>query len=166
MDAFDCKNVSCDFAEIVRCCSPVMIWGQKAGAAGTLEETLACLSWRRLLGWLLGKSSRAKSSDISSPGNCGVGSTTFEKSTARKLSVVNQRKNCQQRNTRRAGEEILGINPSNENTRSVFSFYFLISLTWSLQTCRYLWSEYCLDATPERLSALTRRLNKSKKLNS
>ena len=142
------------------------LWSEDAVAAGALEETLACLSWRRLLGWLLGKSSRAKSSDISSPGNCGVGSTTFEKSTARKLSVVNQRKNCQQRKTRRTGEEIPGINEKSIQWKQTKRILLLLpDITDMLTPDRYLWSEYCLDATPERLSALTRRLNKSKKLN-
>ena len=101
MDAFDCKNVSCDFAEIVRCCSPVMIWGQKAGAAGALEETLACLSWRRLLGWLLGKSSLAKSSDISSPGNCGVGDHFWKVNSAQTLSRQPEEKLSTEENTPR-----------------------------------------------------------------
>ena len=96
-----------------------------------------------------------------------VWATTFEKSTARKLSVVNQRKNCQQRKTRRTGEEIPGINFNKsiqwKHTKRIL--LLLPDITDMLTPDRYLWSEYCLDATPERLSALTRRLNKSKKRN-
>ena len=62
------------------------------------------------LGWLLKKSlsphSRAKNSDISSLGTRSR--PLLNESTGRKLTVVNQSKNCQQRKTR-GGEKIPGM---------------------------------------------------------
>ena len=128
----------------------------EGGAAGR-EETLPCLSWTWLLGWLLKKSLSPHSGKKLRhflPGDAEP--TTFEESTGRKLTVVNQSKNCQQRKT--CGREKNSGNEGNSIWRNtnMYSFYFLISLTCPLQTCRYLWSEYCLDATPERLFILTR----------
>ena len=80
----------------------------EAGAAGR-EETLPCLSWTWLLGWLLKKSLSPHSGKKLRhflPGDAEP--TTFEESTGRKLTVVNQSKNCQQRKTR-GREKIPGM---------------------------------------------------------
>ena len=126
------------------------------GAAGR-EETLPCLSWTWLvLGWLLKKSlsphSRAKSSDISS---LGTRSRPLLKSqqgansqSSTRVKTVNRGKH--------AGERKFREWEKFHSAEHKYSFYFLISLTCPLQTCRYLWSEYCLDAIPERLFILTR----------
>ena len=70
---------------------------REGGAAGR-EETLLCLS-STLLGWLLPAQKNFVPKNLRHflPGDAER--TTFEESTARKLTVVNQSKNCQQRKT-------------------------------------------------------------------
>ena len=144
-----------DFCGIMRCFSPVMIWGQREALQAGKKLCRVCLERGSSDGCSkkVCLHTRAKSSDISS---LGTQSRPLLKSQQGANSQSSTRVKTVNRGKHAVERKIPGMREIPFGGTQMYSFYFLISLTCPLQTCRYLWSEYCLDATPERLSILTR----------
>ena len=141
----------------MRCFSPVMIWGQREALQAGKKLCRVCLERGSSDGCSkkVCLHTRAKSSDISS---LGTQSRPLLKSQQGANSQSSTRVKTVNRGKHAVERKIPGMReiPFGGTQTNMYSFYFLISLTCPLQTCRYLWSEYCLDATPERLFILTR----------
>ena len=132
-----------DFCGIMRCFSPVMIWGQREALQAGKKLCRVCLERGSSDGCSkkVCLHTRAKTSDICS---LGTQSRPLLKSQQRANSESSTR--VKTVSTPRKREKIPGM-------RVMCCFYFLVSsLTCPLQTCRH--SEYCLDAPPESLFIL------------